>query len=747
MSYQVIITEKPDAAKKIAYALSEGKVDIEKQKGATVYKIKKDNKTILIGCAAGHLFTISSTEKTKSDQYPVYEIDWFPTYKVRKEAAFTKKFYDALKSISKDADDIVVACDYDIEGEVIGLNIVKYIFKRKDAKRMKFSTLTKPDLIKSYENMSPTLDWGQANAGETRHKLDWLYGINISKALTKSIKTTGTFKVMSIGRVQGPALKTLYEREKEIQGFIPEKFWVVSLKAEKEKHEYIAIHKKDKFNDKSKAQEIFDKVNKKDGKVKDIKSATMNQMPPFPFDLTTLQTESYRLFHISPKETLAIAEELYLASYTSYPRTSSQKLPKTIGYKKIITNLMKQQGYEKLCAELLGRKILKPNEGKKNDSAHPAIYPTGVAPNNLKERPKKVYDLIVKRFLATFAEPAKRKSVTLTIDVESEDFVAKGITTTKPGWHRFYEPYLKLKEKELPIYELGEKVNIKKFLFEEKETQPPKRYTPASIIKELEKRNLGTKATRANIIDTLYKRGYASGVPICISNFGIATVDILNKYSSEILDEKLTRNIENEMELIRQNKKKEGEVIDESKDVLDKILNKFKKEELSLGKELKTALFETQKENNELGDCPICKKGKLVIKKGKYGRFVGCTNYPECTVTVKLYDGAKVKKTNKVCEACGFPIIKIIRKRKAQEICLNPNCPKKSSETKTVDKNSQNKKNSETETKSKTVNENNNETDLICPKCGKKLVKRKSIYGEFYGCSGFPKCKYTQKIK
>ena len=219
MTYELIITEKPDAAKMMAIALADGKPVKESNQGVPYYKVTHNNKDIVIGCAVGHLYTVS--EKEKSFKYPVYDLEWKPSDASEKN--YTKKYITTLKKLSKDAREFTVATDYDIEGEVIGLNCIRFICKQKDAARMKFSTLTKDDLLQAYNNKSKTLDWGQAYAGETRHFMDWMYGINLSRALTHAIKSAGMFKIMSSGRVQGPALKLIVEKEKEIRAFKPEK--------------------------------------------------------------------------------------------------------------------------------------------------------------------------------------------------------------------------------------------------------------------------------------------------------------------------------------------------------------------------------------------------------------------------------------------------------------------------------------------------------------------------------------------
>ena len=163
----------------------------------------------------------------------------------------------AAVKLAKNAGSVTIATDYDIEGEVIGLNVVRYIAKKTDAQRMKYSTLTKPDLIEAYKNISPTLDWGQANAGETRHILDWYWGINLSRALTIAVKTTGGFKLLSSGRVQGPALKIIVDKEKEIRAFKSEPYWEVQLVLNENNVEFIAQHEKGRFTDRNEAEKFL----------------------------------------------------------------------------------------------------------------------------------------------------------------------------------------------------------------------------------------------------------------------------------------------------------------------------------------------------------------------------------------------------------------------------------------------------------------------------------------------------------
>ncbi|PIN80694.1 DNA topoisomerase I [Candidatus Woesearchaeota archaeon CG10_big_fil_rev_8_21_14_0_10_30_7] len=718
MSYTLLISEKPAAAKKIAEALADGKPVVKKE-GQTVYYLLSHNKQdLVVGCAVGHLFGLEEKEKSKSFNYPVFDIEWKPTYEISKSAAFAKKYFNTLKKIAKKAKEFIVCTDYDVEGEVIGLNIIRYICHRNDAKRMKFSTLLKKDITDAYNNCSKTLDWGQAEAGETRHFLDFYYGINISRALTTAIKKAGSFKILSSGRVQSPALKIIVDREKEIKKFIPKPYWQLELLSEKNKTVLEALHEKDKFWEEKEANTIFEKIKKeKECTVNNLEEKDFQQKPPVPFDLTTLQTEAYKCFNMRPKKTLELAQDLYTSTYISYPRTSSQQLPEGIGYVNILKQL--KTLYPTQCEFLLKKKKLAPNNGKKTDPAHPAIYPTGTLPDYLEPDQAKVYDLIVKRFLATFGDEATRSTLKVTLEVKKENFLTKGSRTKIKGWHELYAPYVKLEEIELPKLEKNEKLKIQKIKNVQKETQPPKRYTQASIIKELEKRGLGTKATRASIVETLYDRNYVKGDSLEATDLGINIIEILEKYVEKIVDEQLTKHFEEDMDQIRGGKLKKDVVLKEAQKILKVILDDFKKKEKSIGESLKETFKDTRASLRRVGKCQNCEEGDLVIKKGKFGLFAACDKYPDCKVTFSLPSGAKITKD--ICEQCNHPMLKIFKKGKIpQNTCINPNCPSKKTEL-----------TGEGET---------------CDKCGKgKMIVKKGIYGAFVACDQYPKCKNIKK--
>lgn len=673
---QLIITEKPSVSEKIAEALSDKKPHKQVyQRKVPFYEIEHNGEKIIIVCAVGHLFTVAEKDK-QGWKYPTFKVEWVPTYEAQKYASFTKDYLNAIKKLSKGADSFIVACDWDVEGEVIGFNILHFICKKDDASRMTYSTTTKEDLLESFENKQPHLDKGLVNSGLSRHVLDWLWGVNLSRALTLSIKnSTGMFKILSSGRVQGPALKILAEREKEIQAFKPVPFWQLELLA---KNGLVAWHKEDKFWEKKKATDALKRAKGEKAKVEKVERKEAEQKPPHPFDLTALQLEAYKKLNLSPKETLDLAQELYTASYISYPRTSSNQLPPKIDFKKILNALKRQERYKVLAEELSGKSQLAPNNGPKKDPAHPAIFPTGVVPGKIRDNARKLYDLIVHRFLATFGDSAVRETLNINLNVGDETFIAKGVRTVKPGWHKLYGKYAKFKEEELPAVKEGELLDVEHVKVHDEETQPPKRFTPASIIKELEKKDLGTKATRSEIIEALYQRDYVKEKAIEVTQLGVKIIETLDKFCPEILDEELTRHFEQEMGQIQEGKKKKEEVLEEAESVLKKILDHFKLNEKKIGKALSEAYKETRDQASIVGKCSICNNDlKILYSRKNRSYFVACSGYPDCKNTFSLPQGAP-KPTGKVCEECKFPLVMIIRKgRRPFEYCINKSCPKK----------------------------------------------------------------------
>ncbi len=698
----LVITEKPQAAQKIAQALGSARKLMEQ--GVAYYELQIGGKNVLVASAVGHLFNLTYVAGQKG--WPLFDLEWQPSY-VSKSAAFTKRYFDVLKKLARRSSEVVIATDFDVEGEVIGWNVLRFICKLKTAKRMKYSTLTADELKYSFEHLLPEPHWGNAYAGETRHILDWMYGINLSRALMSAIKTTGYFKILSIGRVQGPALKMIVDREKEIAQFKPVPYWQVFATTQG-----IELKHPSDIFDKS-LLELFKDIRKG---IAETQKSQEKTPPPVPFDLTTLQREAYRLFKISPSETLQIAQRLYLDGLISYPRTSSQKIPKEIQPRKILKAL------EKHYPEAKNAKRPFPMEGKKSDPAHPSIYPTGEY-TSLKERDEKLYHLIVQRFIAAFSADVvtanthivvtaiDTKGVPLTYlptlsptfslsDEEDEEehqeditsgsreikkktitFSISGFTLLEKGWSAVYP--IAFEERSLP--ELVGHFSIDAVRVLEKETQPPHRYSPTSLVSLLEKKNLGTKSTRSMIVDTLFDRGYLDGRSIQATRLGMQLIHALEIHSPIIIDENLTRQLEDELGKIQESKSnfafQEKEVIDKAKRLIIDISKEFKIKEREIGKELLKGIEEMrvdQQQANTLMPCPLCKTGQLRIMYSKKTRryFIGCSKYPECKKTLSLPPNALIKRAETQCPADQFPKLLAIRKAKRPwEFCFNPDCP------------------------------------------------------------------------
>jgi len=670
MPYTLIISEKPSAAERIAYALADGKVERVGKK-AYYFKFKHTGKDIVVVPAVGHLFVLDQKGSNTRWTYPVFDLYWKPTFE-NKNNLWAKKYYSNIIKLAKNANEFVSACDYDIEGSTIAYNILRFICRVEDGKRMKFSTLTKNDLLNAYKKASPHLDFPRIEAGLTRHTLDFLWGINLSRALTLALERAGGYWTLSAGRVQGPTLKILEEREKEIEKFVPELFWELELRGMIKGEEIIALHETGKFWEKGQAEGILDRCKGKEAKVESIEKKLVKQSPPFPFDLTTLQRESFASFGYSPKMTLDVAQSLYEQALISYPRTSSQKLPQKLGLKNIIENLSKQKTYSKLCGKLIEKGRFLPREGEKDDPAHPSIFPTGQMPKKLSSYQSKVYDLIVRRFLSTFANPALREHITAVIDVNNEKFKVFGMSTIKPEWMEFYGKYAKFKEQTLPKMERGEKLENPEVLMNEKETTPPNRFSQASILKVMEDLGLGTKATRAQILHTLYEREYIRDKSIKVTTLGSAVIEALEKHCPEIISEELTRNFDKDMELIQEGKKKRKEIVSSAENELKKILVKFKEHEKHIGSELKEGIREFEEISHYVGVCPECKGELRIIRShATHKRFVGCSGYPKCRHGFPLPQNGKLTVLDEKCENCGLNIVQVKQfKRRPWKLCV-----------------------------------------------------------------------------
>ena len=680
--YTLIITEKPDAAKRIAQALDrQGKPKKLKENGVPYFVAHRDRELVVVP-ALGHLYTIVH-ERGKRNYYPVFNFRWAPRHLAERGAKGIRNWVETFSRLSHDADEFVAACDYDIEGSLIGYCILKFACGNKEdsAKRMKFSTLMKTELEKAYEEPLPHLDFALIEAGRTRHEVDWLYGINLSRALTLAARRwSGRYSTLSTGRVQGPALQFLTTREKAIRSFVPTPYWEINAEAEILNSVIEAEYERKRIETRAEADAVVRACAGKTGEVMKVDMRKVHQKPPIPFDVGTLQREAYSLFGYTPRRTLGIAQHLYLDALISYPRTSSQKLPPIINYRKILNSLKRKPTYKKLASKLLEKKELKPREGAKEDPAHPAVYPTG----NLPEKPlgipeKRVWDLIVRRFMAVFGEEALKENLKVRLDVNGHSFFLRGRRILKEGWMEFYKPYVRTEELLLPPIKEGDKVRLRQVIREDMFTYPHSRYNPSSLLKKMEELGIGTKATRADIIQTLYNRGYVKDERIVVTELGFDVIEILGKYAPMVTSAKLTQELEGKMKQIQNNRMKRENVLAEVVEQLKPQLEQFKENEEPIGEALSKATKRAQTQERIVGKCPNCGTGKLMIiySRKTRKRFIGCSNYFKglCKTSFPLPQRGSVKPAGSNCKACGWPQVLVwIRGRRPWNLCFNPDC-------------------------------------------------------------------------
>ena len=610
--YVLIIAEKPKAAQKIAYALAGAKAKKYSYKGIPYWVFRQNGQVHIVAPSAGHLFTLSTDLKG----YPVVNYRWVPRWVENRKSLFSKRFLELMEFLCKGAIAFINACDYDIEGSVIGFLVIMSFGNLRNAYRMKFSSLTITEIRNAFRNLSP-LDWNMIEAGLCRHELDWLWGINLSRALSHIVsKALGKRLILSAGRVQSPTLTEAVRIITQRRLHIPEPLYYPKIFLELNGRMLTPEFTGKPFPNKAVLQSILMKIKYEPyAFVKSVDVHIKSLAPPHPFNLSDLQTEAYRLLRIGPARTQKVAEDLYLDALISYPRTNSQKLPPTLDNNSIMKSLSKMPKYTDLVRILMNevRGVLKPNNGPKEDPAHPAIYPTGVLPKQLPPLHEKLYDIITRRYLATFSLPARIREIKVVLDIHGLNFVLKSVHIVNRGWLKYY-PFIDLGPTvpEIAKIRKGMKLYVTKAQILTRYTSPPPPLTKLSLLKWMEHVGIGTESTRAEIIEILFKRQYlhSKGKRVEVSDLGIAVAYLLADLFPHIVDIGLTRKFEEYMELIREGRLKREVVVKEAKMLIKKLIEEIKREERRAIEVLAKYLSTDTVKN----PCPICGRER----QGKY---------------------------------------------------------------------------------------------------------------------------------
>jgi len=571
----------------------------------------------------------------------------------------------------------------DVEGETIGYNLLKYACggKEKSALRATFSTLTKEDLVKAFDDLKPQAGLGLARAGRTRHAVDFVWGVNLSRALSQSVLVSGhRYRTVSIGRVQGPTLGFLVEREREIGTFVPVPYWKAFGTFEKDGTKFTAGYAKDRIETRQSAEKIKAECAGREAIAVSVRRSMVQVGPPVPFNIGDLQKEAYRAFGYTPSRTLQVAERLYLKALISYPRTGSQKLPPSINYRDIIQGLGRVPGYTAHAAELL-KESPKPVQGAKSDPAHPAIHPTGQKPKHpLDASESAVFDLVARRFLAAFGPSARRELTEATLAVSKHEFRLAGGRTVFPGWMKYYGRYAGYRDVEVPPVSEGDRFRVAGVVLEEKFEQKPARYNQSSLLEKMEKEGIGTKATRADIIATLVGRGYVFGESMGVTDLGLSVVEAMAAYAPSIISTELTREIEDELEAAEGGSGGAAELLRGTVRSIVGQLSELSANEEAVGREIDSAVAAGLAKSFVLGDCPVCRTGELRIIRSKTTkkRFVGCSNYSNgCRASAPLPQKGTLRAASKPCEHCAWPVVYVVGGRAPWRFCVNPDCPGK----------------------------------------------------------------------
>ncbi len=650
------------------------------------------------------------------------ETGFIPNYVVDKDH---KELVKQIIELSKKASTTYIATDEDREGEAIGYHVACLIGgKLESYPRIVFHEITQNAILNALKTPRQ-IDMSKVNAQQARRFLDRIVGFKLSSLISSKIT-----KGLSAGRVQSAALKLVIDKEREIRAFKPLTYFTLDAYFEPHLEVQLISYKGNKLKaqeliDKKKAQEIKNELEKESYTISSIIKKSKKSPTPPPFMTSTLQQSASSLLGFSPTKTMSIAQKLYEGVATpqgvmgviTYMRTDSLNIAKE-ALEEARNKILKDYGKDYLPPKA---KVYS-SKNKNAQEAHEAIRPTSIVlePNALKDYLKpeelKLYTLIYKRFLASQMQDALFESQSVVVACEKGEFKANGRKLLFDGYYKILGN--DDKDKLLPNLKENDPIKLEKLESNAHVTEPPARYSEASLIKVLESLGIGRPSTYAPTISLLQNRDYIKVEKKQISALESAfkVMEILEKHFEEIVDSKFSASLEEELDNIAQNKADYQQVL---KDFYYPFMDK-----IEAGK--KNII--SQKVHEKTGQsCPKC-GGELVKKNSRYGEFVACNNYPKCKYvkqTENANDGAK----QELCEKCGGEMVQKFSRNGAFLACNNyPEC-----------KNTKSLKN--------TPNANEIIEGVKCPECGGDIALKRSKKGSFYGCNNYPKCRFLSNHK
>lgn len=567
----LILAEKPMAGERIAKILSGGKVKRSYYKKHPYWEFSLNGQPAVLVPLKGHIVDVDfPKELNKWTEDGLEKLLAAPI--LTKASEYT--IVQLLKSLAPSVDEIIIATDADREGEAIGLEAAEIVLreKRVPVRRAYFSALTRDEITRAFENLRDP-DYNLAASAYARREIDLLWGAALTRALSLFTGRRGK-NFLSVGRVQSPTLALVVEREREIERFIPLPYWVIEAVLKDGGVDFKAVYAEGQIWQEPMARMLYETAKKADAAKVIRTERRSDKIPrPVPFDTTTFLREANHRLGISASEALSIAEQLYMKGLISYPRTDNQTYPPSLNLRKIVSILSSIPEYKPFAEELLAQDVFRPSSGRKTDD-HPPIHPVDLPKGKLPEKERKVYDLIVRRFLATLMAPGTLERRKLHININGVPFVAEARVVTQRGWTAVYPA--NLREVNVPELPDGALVAVKSVKLVQKKTQPPSRYSQGELIKRMEALGLGTKSTRAEIVAKLFARKYLSGrKKIKPTDLGRRLVEVLEQYAPDIVTPEMTARLESDMDLVAKGEKQKDAVVSESKDLLSKVLREL----------------------------------------------------------------------------------------------------------------------------------------------------------------------------
>lgn len=715
MPRTLVITEKFSTALRIAIVLSDGRMKRSRLAGTNVFTFDRPDGVWNIVGLRGHIVELD---------YPNELAEWnvgnLPKLiEAPPEKRITAQgIVDALKELVHSVERVVIATDFDREGELIGMEILEILLRinpKLEVRRAHYSALTRDEIETSFTHLVD-VDRALADAAAARQEIDLVWGALLTRYLTLTARQHGS-SFLSAGRVQTPTLALLVERDQAIKEFVPSPFWTIEAQAEHAGEGFRLKHGHGIFEEKADAERILKRLHgATEGTVLSYEQKESRRRPPIPFSTTLFVAEATRL-GLSAALAMRIAEDLYTKGIISYPRTDNTVYPRGLGLRGIVERF-REGPFGEAANFVLEQPSFRPTRGRSETTDHPPIYPTqAVDPKKLRADHAKVYELIVRRFLATLAPDAIGFTRDAEVDVRGEKFTGHGQQLTDPGWYRIY-PYSEPEIIPFPVLAVGDVVKILEVKLLEDKTKPPRRFTQGSIIQEMERLGLGTKSTRHDVLQKLFDRHYVQARSLEPTGTGIAVTEALTAHAPVITRPEMTHRLEDEMALVAESKKAKSEVLNDSREMLREAYDLLARNADGVAKTIRGALDR----QHFVGPCVRCGGALRLARSPRGSRWVQCVNNPaSCTASYPLPAAGFIEPAPEfLCGTCKVPRVKIVfRGQRPDLFCINPECPEHKKQWHFGE----------------------------CPSCHSPLNLRYSFRGNrFVGCTGYPKCRVTYPL-